>query len=106
MPDWKPRAAFIAWARSRVMMAPERPYLPAGRPAAPQRQALRAVDQAVDEAVVDAGLRDHAARCGAALARRAVRRPEDRADGEVEVGVVEHDDGVLAAELQVRVLEH
>ncbi len=57
------------------------------------------------ELVVDALLRDHAARGGAALAGSAERRPEDALDGEVEVGVVEHDDRVLAAELEVDVLQ-
>ena len=41
----------------------------------------------------------------AALARGAERRPDDPVDREVEVGVVHHDDRVLAAELEVDVLE-
>ena len=48
---------------------------------------------------------DHAARRGAALARCPERRPGDTLDGQIEVGVVHHDDPVLAAELEVDVLE-
>ena len=48
---------------------------------------------------------DDAARRRAALARRAERRPEDPVEREVEVGVVHDDDRVLAAELEVDVLQ-
>jgi hypothetical protein len=48
---------------------------------------------------------DHAAGGGAALTGRPERRPHDAVDGQVEVGVVHDDDGVLAAELEVDVLE-
>ena len=48
---------------------------------------------------------DDAARRGAALAGGAERRPDDPVDGQVEVGVVEDDDRVLAAELEVDPLE-
>ncbi len=48
---------------------------------------------------------DHAARRRAALARGAERRPDDAVDGEVEVSVVHDDDRVLAAELEMDVLE-
>ena len=48
---------------------------------------------------------DDAAGRGAALAGGAERRPDDAVDGEIEVGVVHDDDPVLAAELQVDVLE-
>ena len=50
-------------------------------------------------------MHDHAARSGAALTGRAEGGPEDAVDGEVEVGVVHHDDRVLAAELEVDVLQ-
>ena len=62
-------------------------------------------DEPLGELVVDGLVDDHAARGGAALAGRAERRPDDALDGEVEVGVVHHDDPVLAAELEVDVLE-
>ena len=71
----------------------------------PSRSFSASPDEPRRELVVDALLRDHAARRGAALAGGAERRPEDPLDGEVEVGVVEDDDRVLAAELEVDVLE-
>src|SRR5207248_6980533 len=55
--------------------------------------------------LVDLLVRDHARRGGAALTRRSERRPEDALDREIDVGVVENDDRVLAAELEVHVLE-
>ena len=66
---------------------------------------LGSLDELRRERVVDALAGDDAARGGAALAGRAEGRPEDPLDGEVEVGVVHDDDGVLAAELEVDVLE-
>ena len=48
---------------------------------------------------------DDPARSGAALTGGAERRPDDPVDGQVEVGVVEDDDRVLAAELEVDPLE-
>ena len=48
---------------------------------------------------------DDAAGGRAALAGRAERRPDDAVHGEVEVGVVHDDDPVLAAQLEVDVLE-
>ena len=57
------------------------------------------------ECVVDATLRDHARRGRAALPGGAERRPEDPVDGELDVGVVENDDRVLASELEVDVRE-
>ena len=48
---------------------------------------------------------DDSARSGAALTGGAERRPDDPVDGQVEVGVVEDDDRVLAAELEVDPLE-
>ena len=68
-------------------------------------QLLGALDELRLELVVDLLVRDHAARRGAALAGRAERRPEDPLDREVDVGVVHDDDRVLAAELEVDVLE-
>jgi hypothetical protein len=67
--------------------------------------ALRCGDELRLQGLVDALVRDHARRRGAPLARRAERRPEDRLDREVDVRVVEDDDRVLAAELQMHVLE-
>src|SRR4029079_2125515 len=61
---------------------------------------LRALDELRLERLVDLRPDDDAARGGAALARRAERGPEDPVDGEIDVGVVHHDDRVLAAELE------
>ena len=57
------------------------------------------------ERLVDRALDDDPARGGAALTGGAERGPEDALDGEVEVGVVEDDHRVLAAELEMDVLE-
>ena len=56
--------------------------------------------QAVDELGLHGAVRDHAAGGGAALAGGAERAPEDAFDGQVEIGVVHDDDGVLAAHLE------
>src|SRR5207248_10114298 len=74
-------------------------------PAGPEPHLLRSGDELRLQRVVDALLDDDATRGGAALAGGAEGRPDDPVDGEVEVGVVEDDDGVLAAELEVDVLE-
>ena len=62
-------------------------------------------DEPLLQLAVDRLVHDHAARGGAALARGAERRPDDPLDGEVEIGVVHDDDPVLAAELEMDVLE-
>ncbi len=59
-------------------------------------QFLRAVHVALDELPVDALLHDDAAGRGATLAGGAEASPESAFDGEVEVGVVEDDHGILA----------
>src|SRR6185503_7906073 len=68
-------------------------------PAGPEPQLLDALDEARLELVVRALLDDHARRGGAALTRGAERRPENPVDRELDVGIVEDDDRVLAAEL-------
>src|SRR5262249_34505089 len=57
------------------------------------------------ELVVDPLVHDHAARSGAALARRPERRPQDPLHRELEIRVVHDDDRVLPAELEADVLE-
>ena len=71
----------------------------------PSRSFSTAVDELLLERVVHLLVRDDARRGRAALAGRAERRPHDAVDREVEVGVVQDDDRVLAAELEVHVLE-
>ena len=68
-------------------------------------EGLGALGEHLDELVVDAPLDEAAARGGAALAGGAEGAPEHALDGQVEVGVVHDDDGVLAAHLQAHALE-
>ncbi len=65
------------------------------------RPRLEALEQRLDDRPFD----DHPRRGRAALAGRAEGRPEDPVGGEVEVRVGEHDDAVLAAELERDALE-
>ena len=58
-----------------------------------------------DEVVVDAGPGEHAGRRGAVLAGVEVAGDRDALGGGGDVGVVEHDDRRLAAELEVHPLE-
>ena len=58
-----------------------------------------------DEVVVDAGAGEHAGRGGAVLAGVEVAGDGDALGGGFDVGVVEHDDRRLAAELEVDPLE-
>ena len=76
-----------------------------GIPAGADPHRLGALDEPLLQLAVDGLVHDHAARGRAALAGRAERRPDDALDGEVEVGVVHDDDPVLAAELEVDVLQ-
>ena len=71
----------------------------------PSRRASARSTRRAASVVVEALVDDHAARRGAPLARGAEGRPEDAVEREVEVGVVHDDDRVLAAELEVDVLE-
>ena len=59
----------------------------------------------VDRGVVDAGTGDDAAGGGAVLAGVPVAADLDRLGDDLQVGVVEHHDGGLAAELEVHPLE-
>src|SRR5919205_346240 len=74
-------------------------------PAGAEAHLLGDRDELRLERVVHTVLDDHAARGRAALAGGAEGRPDDPVDGQVEIGVVEDDDRVLAAELEVDVLE-
>src|SRR3954447_11274561 len=67
-------------------------------------QALRARRDPVDELVHDRPFRDDTRARRASLAGRAERRPHDAVDGEVEIGIAEDDDRVLAAELEAHPL--
>src|SRR5262249_53656065 len=56
--------------------------------------------QRVDDARRDAALQEEAASSGASLARGADGAEEDGAEDEVGIGVVHHDDAVVAAEFE------
>ena len=67
--------------------------------AATEPQFLGAPDELIDEPVRDGAVRDHARRGGAALPGRAECAPHDPVQRQVDIGVVEHHDRVLTAEL-------
>ena len=82
------------------------------RTARPRRRAvrswslsLRLLGERGDEVVVDAGRGEHPGRRGAVLAGVEVAGDGDALGGGLEVGVVEHDDRRLAAELEVHALD-
>ena len=64
-----------------------------------------ALRQLGDEFVVDRALHQQPARRGATLAVQAVDHEHDGIERTVEVGVVEHDDRILAAQFQVHALQ-
>src|SRR5207249_1162869 len=68
-------------------------------------QLLGAVHVALDEFAVDAFLHDDAAGGGATLAGGAEASPESAFNGEIEVGIVEDDHRILAAEFERAMLE-
>ena len=68
-------------------------------------QPLGALDVALHKFRVDAFLHDDAAGRGAALAGGAEAAPDAAFDGKIEVGVVQHDHGILAAQFQRAMLE-
>ena len=70
----------------------------------PQRACARATN-ALDERRVDPLVDDHPAGGGAALPGRAEAAPQAAVDRELEVGVIHHDDEVLAAHLEMDLLE-
>src|SRR5919201_175168 len=125
MPASRSRIARNALFTSRVKIEDERPYLipfetriasSTSRtrisavvgvvlPTGTESHLLGHRDELRLQRVVGTLLHDHTRRGGEALARRPERRPDDPVDGELEVGVVEDDDRVLAAELEMDVLE-
>src|ERR1051326_7046718 len=69
------------------------------------REGAGAVHKFIEELLVNTFLHNDTAGGSAPLAAGAEAAPERSLYGEIEVGVVEHDDGVLAAHLQRAVLE-
>ena len=61
--------------------------------------------EALEERLHDGPLDDDPRGGRAALTGRAERRPQDPVRGQIEVGVAEHDDAVLATELERDALE-
>jgi hypothetical protein len=72
----------------------------AGVGAAPGLQSANTSGQALDERVVDPLLDEHAGCCRAGLSLVEVATLQGVANDTVDVSVVEHDVGVLAAELE------
>jgi hypothetical protein len=66
----------------------------------------RALDEPAHEFVVYAILHDETARRGAALSGGAERAPEHAVERQIQVGVVEHDHGILAAHFEREALVH
>ena len=66
---------------------------------------LCACDEVIDELAVNAFLHDDAAGRGAALSGGAERAPEPAFDSQFEIGIVEHDHRILAAEFERTVFE-
>src|SRR3954447_4987473 len=64
-------------------------------------QAPRPLGNLVDELIVNRGLHEKPARRGAALAIEAVDHENHGIESAIEVRVVEHDDRILAAKLEV-----
>src|SRR3990172_1802615 len=75
-----------------------------GFQAVSQSQRSRAPGKLIREGRRHALVHDHAAGGSAALAARAEGAPDGAFNRKVEVGVVQDDDGVLAAHLQVQAL--
>ena len=83
----------------------ERPDVGRVVEARPEAQLASARLQPLEERLDDRAVDDHARARRAALAGRPEGGPQDPVGREVEVGVLEHDDAVLAAELQGEPLE-
>src|SRR3954469_13986319 len=63
-------------------------------------QRLRAADELVGELIIDTLLHDHAACSSASLTSGPEPAPESSVDREIDVCVVQNDDGVFPAHLQ------
>ena len=66
----------------------------------PTRSAFDALDEFLDKFLIDLFMNDQPRRRRAALAARAERSPNRAFDGVVDIGIVHHDDRVLAAHLE------
>src|SRR5262249_13259444 len=95
----------VALDRLQLALVDAGPHLDAGLEAVADAQRLRTLDESVDELLVDLLVHGHAAGRRAALAARPEATPYRAIDREVEPRVVQHHDDVLAAHLEVAVLE-
>src|SRR5205823_14283677 len=95
LPD--PRVRVNLFERALVDDGPD---VDALLPTGAEPQLLGDRDEPLLQLLVRALLHDHARGGGAALSCRAERRPDDPLHREVDVGVLEDDDRVLAAELE------
>src|SRR5262249_57357813 len=82
-----------------------RPHLGGGVQAVTDSQRLGARDETLDELLVHFLVHRDAARGSASLSGGAKAAPNCAIHGELEVRVVHHDDDILAAHLQLTVLE-
>src|SRR5436190_14896623 len=100
LPDRRVRVDFLERA-----LVDHRADVDAFLPAGAETQLLGGLDEARLQLLVGAFLDDHARGRGAALAGGAEGRPENPLDRELEIGVLEDDDRILAAQLEVDVLQ-
>ena len=71
----------------------------------PDPQLARAFDKAIHKVVINTFFDDDAAGCGAALSSRAERAPQRAFERQLEIGIVEHNHRIFAAEFERAVLK-
>jgi hypothetical protein len=105
LPALAPRNVEIREVLLELLVVDHRPDVRAGLERVIDPQRLHLLDHRLYEAVVDAFGHHQAARRRAALAGREERALDRRVDGDVEVRVVEHHLRVLAAHLELQLLQ-
>src|SRR3954469_22035957 len=95
----------IAADLCQMPLMDQRPDFGGGIERMPDLQGLYPGRELFDEFCGDALLNQQPARRGTALAVQRVDHEHDRIQRPVEIGVVEHDDGILAAELEMNALQ-
>ena len=83
----------------------QRPDFSRGVQRVPYLQTPYPLSDALNELVVDRGLHEQSAGGRAALAVQAVDHEYGGIDRAIQIGIVEHDDRVLASQLQVNPLQ-
>ena len=95
----------VAAHRVQLPAADNRPHLHSSIEAVADFQLARPFNEPVQERLVHALMHDDAAGCRAALSRGAETAPQTSVDRQVEVRVLHDHDDVLAAHLEVHLLE-